>query len=181
MSGKGGGKGGGLTFTKQMPKFLQSMREQDDDGIAGALKRHREKHGDDNEPADRSDEEDERPVVVDEEEGLTAKQRRRLDAHESRGGSLRFKDSAKDKFQESAAQRVAAAEEAAALQQQAEAEAEAEAADAAAAAGGHVFHAKASSKAEAKQPKRKLPGSVGAKAVRNEKMLSFSAEDEEDG
>ena len=178
MSGKGKGGGGGLKFTRQIPNFLHSMMQQPDDGIEGALKRHREKQGDE-EPEDRSEEEEERPVVVDESEALTAKQRRREETHASRGGSLQFKGSGtstKDRFQETAAQRVADAEESLAREQQAEAERVAS--EARSAIGGHTFSSKTDAHRGKRKEKRKVPG-VGAKGVRNEKMLSFSAEDEE--
>ena len=84
---------GGMTFTRNIPSFLKSMTAAaDDDGIEGAIKRHRERHGDD-EPSDRSEAEDEKPVIVEEGEGMTKKQKRRLEAHEGRGGSLQFKSS----------------------------------------------------------------------------------------
>eukprot|EP00326_Haptolina_ericina_P041511 CAMPEP_0181257286 /NCGR_PEP_ID=MMETSP1096-20121128/50165_1 /TAXON_ID=156174 ORGANISM="Chrysochromulina ericina, Strain CCMP281" /NCGR_SAMPLE_ID=MMETSP1096 /ASSEMBLY_ACC=CAM_ASM_000453 /LENGTH=156 /DNA_ID=CAMNT_0023355597 /DNA_START=18 /DNA_END=488 /DNA_ORIENTATION=- len=145
-----------------------------DDGIEGAIKRHRERHGDD-EPSDRSEAEDEKPVIVEEGEGMTKKQKRRLEAHEGRGGSLQFKSSGPgDRFRESAAQRVAEAELAISEKQQAEVEAAVM--DTAAAAGGHVFIKKqAGAEKERRKDKRKQgAGGVGAKAVRNEKMLSFS-------
>ena len=170
MSGKGKGKGG-MTFTRQIPDFLRKMQENSqEDGIAGALKRHREQNGD-SDPEDKSDAEDERPQVVDHADALTSKQRRKDDAAADKvarqGGSLSFKNSAGDRFQESAASKVREAEAAAAA-----AAAASESADAAAADGSHVF---------AKVKKKKKATSTGAKAVKNEKLLSFAMDDDDEG
>ena len=176
MSGKGGGKGkGGMTFTRQIPNFLQKMQENaHEDGIAGALKRHREKGGDE-ERSDRSDDEEERPLVVDAEDAMTSKQRRKNEVVDERAGrgSLVFKNSAKDRFTESAARRVQEAEEAAAAQAPTQAEDDATAA----ANGSHVF---STAKVPKKKEKKEKKG-LGAKAIKNEKLLSFGMDDEEDG
>ena len=172
MSGKGGGGGGkgkgGMTFTRQIPNFLKKMQEtSQEDGIAGALKRHREKGGDD-ERSDRSEDEDERPLVVDAEDAMTSKQRRKGEAVDERAGrgSLHFKNSAKDRFNESAARRVQEAEEAAPAPVED---------DAAAATGSHVF---STAKVPKKKEKKKDKG-LGAKAIKNEKLLSFGMDDED--
>ena len=54
---KGGAHFGGLTYTRQVPAFLQKMQEQDQDGIAGALKKRegqeeREERSDNEEKSD---------------------------------------------------------------------------------------------------------------------------------
>ena len=52
---KGGAHFGGLTYTRQVPAFLQKMQEQDQDGIAGALKKREGQE----EREERSDNEEE--------------------------------------------------------------------------------------------------------------------------
>ena len=193
---KKGGPAGGLNFTKAVPNFMAMMAGGSDSaaadvgGIEGAVRRHeakqqsRDAYGD----GDREEGEDEAPVVVDEAEALTAKERRKLEAKPAShrtGGSLRFKDesSAAAKFTDSAHSRVLADEERCA--QDGEMARAAEAADeAAAAAAGkaHLF------KAGAQQPKLMGSGKrkVGAaktpkaKAVKNAKLLSFAEDEEED-
>ena len=55
MSGKK--IGGGMTYTRQVPIFLQAMQSRDTDGIAGALNARREAGLEDREPEDREDRE----------------------------------------------------------------------------------------------------------------------------
>ena len=77
----GGKKGSNVSFIKpDLPKFLQAAQFQEagvnDTGIEAALKRRR----DDAEKEERSDNEEERPLVVDELEAMTSKERRKAGA-----------------------------------------------------------------------------------------------------
>ena len=172
---------GGMTYTRQVPNFLAKMQQAAmPDGIEGALKRRALERGDE-EPEDRSEDEEERPVVVGEADALTSKQRRQDAAgaarEEARGGTLKFKraESTAGRFEDSAAKRVRLAEEA---QAAAAAESEAQAAVPTDSAG-HTFSAGAASK-KPKEEKKKLKragAGVGAKAVKNAKLLSFEEDD----
>lgn len=162
MSGKGGGgKGvGGMTYTRQMPNFLQKMMQQDTTGIDGAIRRADAQP----EKEEREDREDERPVVVDESEARLGKERR--------GGTLRFKgeSSTAAKFKESAYERVLQAErDAAAIT-------ESGPSDVGSSSQKIIF----SSGAAQKKRKHDSAGKTGrpaAKAVKNTKLLSFEEED----
>ena len=181
--------GGGMQFTRAVPNFLGMMagpsgQAPDVGGIEGALQRERERGA--KEPEDREDNDEEAPVVVDAAEALTEKERRKLG---KMSGSLSFKgdDTAPAaKFRESAHSRVAEAEE----QRRQKAAEQAAADEAAAAESGKVVFRPGAAAAERKaaEPKpgkagkRKLGGGadgskVGAKALKNTKLLSF-AEDE---
>mmetsp|Transcript_23956 Transcript_23956/g.50842 ORF Transcript_23956/g.50842 Transcript_23956/m.50842 type:complete len:161 (-) Transcript_23956:178-660(-) len=156
---------GGMTFVRQVPDFVKKMqRGAPEEGIAGALKRHRERP----EPEERSDTEEERPQVVEGSEAMTSKQRRKEEALveklERRGGSLTFANSAKDRFKDSAARRGQEAEAKAA-------EAKEEAEEPAAGVG-HVF-----SSATGAKGKGKRKATTGAKAVKNDKLLSFDVDE----
>ena len=172
-----------------MPNFLAQMTGKSEhapqsDGIEGALQRHAGIE----DREEREDDEDEAPLVVDEAEALTAKERRKFEAKpgSSRsGGSLKFKDdddSAAAKFTESAHDRVMA-EERRRAEAEREAAAEAEGEAEAAAAGKKVlFKAGGVSQQLKSGSKRsKLDASSGApraKAVKNTKLLSFDEVDE---
>ena len=181
--------GGGMSFNKAMPNFMAVMAggsgaAPDLGGIEGAMQRHAQRERE--ERPDREDNEDEAPLVVDEVDALTSKERQKLEGGGKKhsGGSLKFKDetSAAAKFSESAHDFVAEAEERRRAEQ-AEAEAEAEA------AGGKIVFkssAKAASSSSSSSSKRKLGAEAGelkkapkAKAVKNAKLLSFDAEEDE--
>ena len=199
MGDKDKKKGGMLNFTKEgiMPNFLAQMAGGSGaapqlDGIEGAMRRHAERE----ERDEREDNEDEAPLVVDEADALTAKERKKMEAKPGgvrSGGSLRFKDenSAAARFADSAHERVVAEERRNAEEAERIAAAEAEAEAQAAAAGKKVLFKSASSSSAQQQQKLKgggkrsrVPGGDGAsapkppKAVKNTKLLSFEEEDE---
>ena len=160
---KGGAHFGGLTYTRQVPAFLQKMQEQDQDGIAGALKKREGQE----EREERSDNEEERPQVVDATEAMTAKERKQhgSDSRAAAATGLFKGDDTASKFSDSAHARHQAWEE------QRHKRTSDEAAD-----GGRPMFA-----APAKKKKKKVAaGGVGAsKAVRNAGLLSFGDQEDE--
>ena len=178
--GDKGKLGGGMSFTKAVPNFMAVMAggsgtAPELGGIEGAMQRHAQRE----ERPDRDDDEAEAPLVVDEADALTSKERQKLLHGKPRtGGTLRFKDetSAAAKFSESAHDKMAEAEERQRVEEAA-AEAEAEAAG-----GKIVFKSKgSSSSSSSSSSKRKLSAEGKApkpKAIKNAKLLSFEEEDE---
>ena len=169
---KGGAHFGGLTYTRQVPAFLQKMQEQDQDGIAGALKKREGQE----EREERSDNEEERPQVVDATEAMTAKERKQhgSDSRAAAATGLFKGDDTASKFSDSAHARHQAWEEQRhkrTSDEAADGSAEAPAAD-----GGRPMFA-----APAKKKKKKVAaGGVGAsKAVRNTGLLSFGDQEDE--
>ena len=177
-----------MTFTKAVPDFLRQMQQAgtvatESGGASKGRRPERDDFGEegDGEEHSDSDRDGEEPIVVDEREALTSEELRRLEKKErkaaARGGSLHFKgdgNSAEERFRETSAQAEAAAAAAAAA-----------AADDDAGAGGPItFKAKAggvASMGKRKKPRLSAGGALpAAKAVRNSKLLSFAA-DEEDG
>lgn len=179
--------GGNMTFVRAVPNFLSQMAASsggdapDVGGIEGALKRHEQRRGGDDEREDREDNDDEAPIVVDSSEAMTSKERKKLD---KMSGSLTFKGddrSAAAKFKESAHARFMEEERKRKL---AEAAASDEAEAAAAAASGKVVF-RPGAAAEKKAGKRKHAGAegsskVGAKALKNTKLLSFAEDEDEE-
>lgn len=161
MSGKS--VGGGMTYTRQIPNFLQAMAAKDDSGIDGAVRRAEKMP----EREEREDNEEERPVVVDEEDAVVHSK-----AKGKAGGSLRFKGdeaSAASKFCESAFERV--------MQAEREQAAPPPPSDAIAEASGKMVFSSAGA-AKAKKRKADRAGGVSAgKALKNTKLLSFEEED----
>jgi hypothetical protein len=156
---------GQINFTRQIPNFLQSMSQRDDTGIDGAIRRHAERA----EPEEREDNDDEKPIVVSEVEALTSKQRKGSEAAASKSnGSLRFKnDSVASRFQESAHERVLAAEAAQDAAQAEDAQGSTESR--------HVFSATSTKRGSSSSAKKRksTDGVVGAKALKNKSLLSF--------
>ena len=170
-----------MTFTRAVPNFLSQMQRSgeqvDVGGIEGALARDAAKKRARADENDREDGDDEAPVVVDATEALSSKERKKLEQKNGGSGSLKFKGddtSAAAKFQESAHARVL--EEAAR-----KAAVEAEEEEAKASGGKVVFRAKPKG---AGKRKAGADGSgsqkVGAKTLKNTKLLSFNDGDEED-
>ena len=160
---------GGLTYTRQIPAFLQKLQERaDDEGIKGALKRREGQE----EPDERSDTEEERPVVVETSEAMTAKERKHSSggSRAERSGLFKGDDTA-SKFSDSAHARHMEWEEQRLKRTAEEAGRGSDVAPAAADGDRHSFAAPA---------KKKRSKGVGAvKAVRNTGLLSFG--DEVDG
>ncbi|KAL3907880.1 MAG: hypothetical protein SGPRY_010013, partial [Prymnesium sp.] len=155
------------------PSFLEGLREGGEEGISAALKRRRE--GDrDLEPEERSDNEEERPQIVEAAEAMTAAQRRCEEAAARRvgrqGGSLRFKDSTAERFKECAAVRVQEVEAAAS-------NAALEHDEGATAASGHHVFSNTSDMKKVGKKRTSAPG-ASAKAVKNSKLLSFAVEED---
>ena len=154
---------GHLTFTRQMPNFLsQYSSRAEEEGIEGALRSYQEKHGADSDAEDRDDREDEAPVVVDALDAVSSRERNRKSTSLFKGGT-----SAKDKFAESAHQRVLEEEK---RKEEESARGEGEAAE----GGKHVF--KAESKKRRHDKDAREPA-VKAKASKNKAMLSFDADE----
>ena len=171
--------GGGVNFTRAVPDFLSQMGRggtvPDVGGIAGALQREERKaelsHPRGEAEGDAEEAEDEAPLVVDALDALPLEARKKLEAKSSGSGTLRFKGdptSAAAKFRDAAADRVAAEEERrAAMAQEAET-----------ASGGKIVFKPGVDRE--KKKKRKHDGTVGAKPLKNTKLLSFAAEDDEE-
>jgi len=165
--GKGNGKMGGLTFTKQVPNFLAKFGGAPDEGIEGALRRHADRDG---ELDDRSDAEDEKPQVV-EAADLLPKRGKDRTASGRKAELFKSKDATASRFAESAFKRVAeAAMEAAAPEAAGDSANES--------VGKHVFQTKNVSLKKKRRPSP-LDGKVlGAKKIKNAAMLSFTEDDE---
>ena len=179
-----------------MPNFLAQMAGGSSSapqlhGIEEAVHRHAEREQRD----DREDNDDEAPLVVDEADAQTSKERRKKEKNEvtsdgvCSGGSLKFKDEnrAAARFVDSAHLRVMDEERRRVEVAERVTVSEAAGAEAAAAGKKVLFKAGASSSA---QQQRKLKSgkrsrllndgdlAAKAKAVKNSKLLSFEEEDE---
>lgn len=194
MSGKGGGKGGGkgMKYIKQTPAFLQKMlgNNPEEEGIEAAIRKRGERENE-----DRSDNEDEKPQVVDEANAVLSKERRKQEAISAKKGMHIFKQaSASERFQDSAFERVKAHEEAE-LRMEAEKRRREEQAQGASSSGAVagageateagapgkiVFNPKAKRAGDSGKERRKrmkdIAGVSRAGAVKNASLLSFDDE-----
>ena len=165
--GRGGGKMGGISFTKHMPNFLQQFGTQPDaDGIEGALERHKDRDAE-----DREDREDEAPLVVEALDALSSRERKK--ATGSRGAALFKGGRAADKFQASAHRAVEEASINGSKKEASDVTIGVEEAR-----GGKMsFKSAKLKKRAAADPKS---GQPSAKASKNTILLSFSQDDDED-
>ena len=170
--GRGGGKMGGISFTKQMPNFLQQFGTQPDaDGIEGALERHKDRDAE-----DREDREDEAPLVVEALDALSSRERKK--ATGSRGAALFKGGRAADKFQASAQRAV----EEASINGGSKKEASDVTIGVEEVSGGKmIFKSAKLKKRAAAHPKSAQPSAKASKnTIQNTKLLSFSQDDDED-
>ena len=172
MGDRGGqprGRVGEINFTRQIPNFLAVMgAQQDRTGIAGAVA-ERERRS--SEAEDRPDNDDEKPVIVEDAEAQPSSSKR---AHPvvHASGSLRFKgddgdSSASSRFRESAHSKVMEVQRSASEVQE-------ETRDGGVGAR-HTFVSVGGPRNDAKK-KRKHEG--GPAALKNKKLLSFDEDDD---
>eukprot|EP00308_Calcidiscus_leptoporus_P023647 CAMPEP_0119376514 /NCGR_PEP_ID=MMETSP1334-20130426/40118_1 /TAXON_ID=127549 /ORGANISM="Calcidiscus leptoporus, Strain RCC1130" /LENGTH=163 /DNA_ID=CAMNT_0007395081 /DNA_START=27 /DNA_END=518 /DNA_ORIENTATION=+ len=159
------GKLGSITYTKQVPNFLATFGGgggASDEGIAGALRRHKD------EAEDRSDAEDEKPQVVEAEDAMATRDRSRGPTGQA---SSLFKSQglAGDRFADSAYKRVREHAREQQQKQHRKDPALVEDATSGGVSGKHVF--KESTRLKKKRPERR-PSST------EKGMLSFTEEDE---